>query len=247
MPAYAANRAMPAAMCQPVSSGASSNDAISSSDASQPAPTTNVNAPLTGWLSADTTFHATTYVPSPRSSRSPTVTISPSACASSLSTRSPSVLSTRTPPSSSDTSSVKRSVTTSGAGSTCAPSAGVDVTNCAWADAGAASATRATTLTNSAVNPSRSRLIARALAAGLREQVHRGVELLGRQLTGRPRDDVAVSVHQHEVRVRRQAERVRRSRSPRSRRGSGSASCTRRATPTAGSSARRPTCRSRSS
>ena len=131
VPAYAANRAIPAATCQPVSSGASSNDAISSSDAASPSPTTNVNAPLTGWLSADTTLHATTYVPSPRSSGNPTVTISPSACASSLSTRSPSVSSTRTPPSSSDTSSEKRSVTTSGAGSTCVPSAGVDVTNCA--------------------------------------------------------------------------------------------------------------------
>lgn len=45
-------------------------------------PTEKVNAPDTGWLSADTTRQATVYVPSPRPSGSATPAVSdrPSAC-----------------------------------------------------------------------------------------------------------------------------------------------------------------------
>ena len=113
-------------------------------------PTEKVNAPPTGWLSADTTRQATTYVPWASFPGSVTRAVSelPGACcASPVRTRWLSGSRTRKESSSRPTDSVKVRVMWRGADLRTVPSRGSVDLRAAWADAGSAPPRRSRTST----------------------------------------------------------------------------------------------------
>src|SRR5690606_24323426 len=113
-----------------------------------------------------------------------TVTTAPSTCAAPASTRRPSPSRIRTPPSSTDTGSLNRSVTWAGLSSRTLPWGGSTDSSDAWAAAGPAPATSATSAArvaaSAAVSPARA-----ARATGARRGVGGTAEQRGRWATGR--------------------------------------------------------------
>ncbi|CAM5634355.1 hypothetical protein SGLAM104S_08602 [Streptomyces glaucescens] len=95
-----------------------------------------VNAPATGWLSAETTWYDTVYVPSGSPGRSFTVYVAPVPRASPVSARPPLGSSTRSAWSDSATVSEKVSEICSGAWPTTAPCRGSLLVSAACAKAG---------------------------------------------------------------------------------------------------------------